>query len=179
MKIRVYFFPALKHNIVIMKMKFITAIVAFSITFGFSAFLTNLLAADYHLQFETAGNNRTGQQISAFLRQDIENGRKMDTFCKASASLPKYSEAVNEYVETSEALEDVNFPPDFRFAWQAHMKAWRSHADFLESHYSRKDFYEQQTYQIYSNQTGEINRTWLKVLDIGKKYGAVIPSNAY
>jgi len=160
-------------------MKFITAIVAFSVTFGFSAFLTDLLGANNRLYFQTAETNRTGKEITSLLEQDIENGQASAAVYRSGASLSEYSESVSSYVDASESIEDVNLPPDFRFAWQAHMNAWRRHADFLKSNdFSREGFYERDFFLNYSNQSAEIERTWLIVLDIGRKYGAVIPPNA-
>ncbi len=161
-------------------MKFITAVAAFAVTFGFSAFLTNFLGLSNQSQFQTARTNRTGQEISSFLQQDIENGEEMDAVCESVGSISEYSEAVGEYADASGAMEDVNFPPDFRFAWQAHMNAWRSHADFLDSNdFSSSELTEKEFLQAYTNQRVEIERTWLNVLNIGKKYGAIIPPNAY
>lgn len=160
-------------------MKFITAVAAFSIAFGFSAFLTRLFVPGNQSHFQTTKNKRSGQEISSLLQEDIENGREREAISQEGASVFEYSEAVNEYVDASEAIEDVNLPPDFRFAWQAHMNAWRRHADFLESNFSRKDFFEKRVFQTYLNQRDEIERTWLNVLDIGRKYGAFIPPNAY
>lgn len=160
-------------------MKFITVVVAFLVTFGFAVFLTTLLGANNRSQFPAIENNSTAREISAFIKQDVENGYEMDMAALSGASLFEYSEAVSAYVTVAEAAEDVNFPPDFRFAWQAHMSAWHKHADFLENRTSGKDFYEKEIYRNYSNQREEIKRTWLEVLDISKKYGAVIPQNAY
>jgi hypothetical protein len=163
-----------------MKMKFITAIVAFSITFGFSAFLTGLLGANSRLHCQATQTNRTGQEITSLLEQDIENGQESAEIYRSGASLSEYAESVGNYVDASESIEDVNLPPDFRFAWQAHMNAWRRHADFLKlNDFSREGFYERDFSLKYSNQLAEIERTWFNVLDIGRKYGAVIPPNAY
>ncbi len=92
-------------------MKFITAIVAFSIAFGFSAFLTDLFGANNQLHFQSAENNQTGQEISAFLQQDIENGQEMDAVCETSASYYEYSEAVGEYAADSAALANGEAEP--------------------------------------------------------------------
>lgn len=161
-------------------MKFITAIVAFSITFGFSAFITDLLGANNRLDFQATGTTRAGQDISSLLKQDIANGQESARVYRSGASLSEYAQSVSNYVDASESIEDVNLPPDFRFAWQAHMNAWRSHAEFLKSNgFSREGLYELDFSLTYSNQTDEIERTWRNVLDIGKKYGAIIPPDAY
>ncbi len=160
-------------------MKFITAIIAFSIAFGFSAFLTDLLGANNRLHFQAAETNQTAQEISSLLEQDIENGQQIDALNPSSMTLFEYSAVVGDYVDASESIEDVNLPPDFRFAWQAHMTAWRRHADFLNINSLSSNDLDETESRRYASQSLEIRRTWFKVLDIGKKYGAVIPPNAY
>lgn len=161
-------------------MKFITAVVAFSIAFGVSAFITDLLGANNRLHFQAAEINRTGLEITSLLERDIANGEESASVYRSGASLFEYAESVSDYVDASESIEDVNLPPDFRYAWQAHMNAWRRHGDFLKSNdFLNEGFYDRDFSLTYSNQTDEITRTWLNVLDIGEKYGAIIPPNAY
>jgi hypothetical protein len=170
MKICVYFFPALKHNIVIMKMKFITAIVAFSITFGFSTVLAGLLGE----------NNETAQKISSLLKQDIANGQRMDNAYQLGWSSFQYAKMVSDYVDKSQAIDDTNLPADFRIAWQAHMQAWNTHANFLSrSSCMKKKMTAEEISQITKEHKYEITTTWLDVLRIASKYDAVIPYNAY
>ena len=102
-------------------MKFITAVVAFSVTFGFAAFLTTLLGANQQLHFQAIENNQTAKDISAFIQQDVDNGEEMDSIAESATSLAEYSQAVTDYVDASESMEDVNLPTDFRLAWQDHM----------------------------------------------------------
>lgn len=161
-------------------MKFITAVAAFSVAFGFSVLTAGFLAANNQLHAQYAENNRAGDEISSLLRQDIGNGQERSETCQSTASFFECSEAFTEYVNASTAIEDVNLPPDFRFAWQAHMSAWRRQADFLKANsFSRNETSKSEFSRIYANQGFEIERTWFDVLDIGKKYGAVIPPDAY
>ena len=170
MKICVYFFPALKHNIVIMKMKFITAIVAFSITFGFSTVLAGLLGE----------NNETAQKISSLLKKDIANGQEMDAVYQSASSPFEYARVVSNYVDNSQAIDDTNLPADFRIAWQAHMHAWGVHANFLSiSSYKKDKMSAEEISQITTEHKYEITTTWLGVLRLARKYDAVIPYNAY
>jgi hypothetical protein len=170
MKICVYFFPALKHNIVIMKMKFITAIVAFSITFGFSTVLAGLLGE----------NNETAQKISSLLKQDIANGQRMDQAYHLGWSSSQFARVVSDYVDQSQAIDDTNLPADFTIAWQAHMQAWNTHANFLSrSSCMKKKMTAEEISQITTEHKYEITTTWLDVLRIARKYDAVIPYNAY
>lgn len=160
-------------------MKFITAVVVFSVTFGFAAFVTTLLGANQRLHYYAIENNSTSNQISAFIQRDVDNGQEMDIVAQYSPSLFEYSQAVQQYVDSSESMEDVNMPPDFRFAWREHMNAWRAQSDFLNSHYSRNVFDKKEFFRIYTNQNDEIKKTWFNVLEVAKKYNAIIPENAY
>jgi hypothetical protein len=170
MKICVYFFLPLKHNIVIMKMKFITAIVAFSITFGFSTVLAGLLGE----------NNETTQKISSLLKQDIANGQRMDQAYHLGWSSFQYAKVVSDYVDKSQAIDDTNLPADFRIAWQSHMQAWNTHANFLSSSSCmKKKMSAEEISHITTEHKYEITTTWLNVLRLARKYEAVIPYNAY
>jgi hypothetical protein len=153
-----------------MKMKFITAIVAFSITFGFSTVLAGLLGE----------NNETAQKISSLLKQDIANGYEMDAVYQATPSSFQFAKAVSDYVDKSQAIDDTNLPADFRIAWQAHMQAWNTHANFLSRNSCmKKKMTTEEISQITTEHKYEITTTWLDVLRIARKYDAVIPYNAY
>lgn len=153
-----------------MKMKFITAIVAFSIAFGFSTVLAGLLGE----------NNQTAQKISSLLERDIANGEKMDAIYSSHASPFEFARAVTEYVGNSQAIDDTDLPADFRIVWQAHMKAWRTHADFLSrSDCVKKRMSAEEISHIRTEQKYEIMTTWFDVLRMARRYDAVIPFNAY
>lgn len=153
-----------------MKMKFITAIVAFSITFGFSTVLAGLLGE----------NNETAQKISSLLKQDIANGQRMDQAYHSGWSSFQYAKVVSDYVDKSQAIDDTNLPADFRTAWQAHMQAWNTHANFLSrSSCMKKKMTAEEISQITTEHKYEITTTWLDVLRIARKYDAAIPYNAY
>jgi hypothetical protein len=170
MQICVYFSPTLKHNIDIMKMKFITAIVAFSITFGFSTVLAGLLG-------ET---NETAQKISSLLKQDIANGEEMDVVYQSAPSSLQYARVVGNYVDSSQAIDDTNLPEDFRIAWREHMQAWNTHANFLSrTGCIKKKMSAGETSQVITEHRDEITTTWLNVLRLARKHGASIPYNAY
>lgn len=152
-----------------MKLKFITAVVAFSITFGFSTVLAGLFSP----------NNQTAQKISLLLQQDIANGQAMDGTYQSVFSI-EFAEAVGEYTDNSQAIDDTNLPADFRFAWRNHMQAWRAHADFLNrGGCLRKSMSAEEISQIIIEQKYEINTTWMTVLRIARRHEAVIPYNAY
>ena len=151
-------------------MKFITAVVAFSITFGFSTALAGLFGE----------NNPTGQKISSLLEQDIQNGQEMEQIARFAPSPFEYAEEVSEYANNSQAIDDTNLPADFRVAWRTHMEAWRTYANFLNrSDSMRKRMSKEEISQIILAQKYEISVTWMNVLRIGARHGAVIPFNAY
>ncbi len=151
-------------------MKFITAVVAFSITFGFSTVLAGLLGE----------NNQTGQKISSLLERDIANGQEMEEISRFAYSPFEYAEVVTGYVDNSQAIDDTNLPPDFRIAWQTHMQAWRTHANFLNpSNCKKKKMSAAEIPHLITKQKYEITTTWLDVLRIARRHGAVIPFNAY
>ena len=153
-----------------MKMKFITAIVAFSITFGFSTVLAGLLGE----------NNETAQKISSLLKQDIANGQRMDQAYYSGWSSFQFAKVVSDYVDKSQAIDDTNLPADFRIAWQAHMQAWNTHANFLNrTNCVKKKMSAEEISHLTTEHKYEIMTTWLDVLRIARKYDAAIPYNAY
>ncbi len=153
-----------------MKMKSITAIVAFSIAFGFSALVAGLFAEP----------NVTGEEISALLLQDVSNGQEVDEVYQSTTSSSEYAHAVDNYAVKMDLLDDTDLPADFRAAWQAHKQAWRKYADFLAcSSLLKKRMSEEQLSRIDTGLNYQIAITWLNVLKFGKKYGADIPLDAY
>ena len=165
-----YLLKILEHNIVIMKLKSITAIVAFSIAFGFSALVAGLFAEP----------NVIGEEISALLRQDIANGQEVDEVYRFTTSSFEKARAVDDYAVKMELLDDNDLPADFRVAWREHKQAWRTQANFLARiSYLRNKMTAAEIAQITDKQGIQIDMTWLNVLRISQKHGAVIPSNAF
>lgn len=153
-----------------MKMKSITAIVAFSIAFGFSALVAGLFAAP----------NVTGDEISALLRQDIANGQEIDEVYQSTTSSSKRARAVDDYAVKMDLLDDTDLPADFRAAWQNHKQAWRAQANFLARiNYLKNKMSAEEISQISDKHGLQIDMTWITVLRIGHKYGAPIPKNAF
>jgi hypothetical protein len=164
-----------------MKMKYITAAFAFAVTFGFSVLVIGIPQENYAIRFfAIRADNETGRQISFLLQRDDDNGREMDANFKFAPSPARFAEAVNQYVNDSEKIDDANLPLDFRNVWLEHLKAWRAQADFLkQSNLSDEKITEAEFLQTYRYQNAEIRRTWFDVLDVARDYGAVIPRNAY
>lgn len=164
-----------------MKMKYITAIAAFALTFGVSALLIGVPQQHYTAHtFAIRADRETARQISFLLQQDDDNGREMDINSRFADSNEDIADAVNEYVNRSEAIDDARLPADFRNVWQAHMQAWRAQADFLkQSNLSDEAIADDDFIETYRFQKSEIERTWFDVLGVAEEYGAVIPTDAY
>lgn len=165
-----------------MKTKHITAAVIFAATFGASVFFVGVPQTSRRTTrtFSSYADSRTAMQISLFLQQDDDNGRLMEANIKNDPSPARYAEAVSRYVSHSEELEDVNLPPDFRYAWHEHLEAWRAQAEFLQaSDLSDEAILDAEFLGTYRRQNAEIRRTWFDVLDVAEKYGAAIPEGAY
>lgn len=151
-------------------MKSITAIVAFTIAFGFSSLVAGLFIEP----------NVTGEEITALLRQDIANGQEVDEVYQSAASSFRYARAVDDYAVKMDLLDDTDLPADFRAAWQEHKSAWRAQANFLaRTNYLKTKMSADEISQITEKQGLKIDMTWFNVLRICQKYGAVIPRNAF
>ena len=164
-----------------MKTKIITALVAFFATFIFSvglALMFTPIDQNQVVALRLSNNNRYARDISNLLRQDVQNG------IDRSDSDAEYDEAesVADYAQNSAQINDENLPRDFQNAWRTHMDAWQNYADFLrdlENPKFRGNFTEKQISQMNAEHNSKINTTWYEVLRIARKYGTVIPANAY
>ncbi|MGI8786773.1 MAG: hypothetical protein ACR2HG_03285 [Pyrinomonadaceae bacterium] len=164
-----------------MKMKHITAVVAFVITFGLCVLLLGVPENNLPTQSSRfQADNEMGQQIAFLLQEDDDNGRESGANSQLADTPFGYAEEVNQYVNHSEAIDDSNLPADFRIAWRAHLKAWRTNANFLKrSNLSNQKMTENEFYQAYNNQNREITETWLNVLNVARRYGVDVPPNVY
>lgn len=161
-------------------MKSITAIIAFTLTFGFSVALVGLVFGFP----QTVGFNNSfchikdQSNIVSLLQRDIRNGQIRDseintlsTPSPADMSLAEYTEFVNSYVDKSQSMYDANLPRDFQTAWRQHMKAWRNYADFLTRiNKTSVKITDRDFIQLEKEYNAEINRTWYKVLEIGDNH---------
>ena len=158
-------------------MKFITGIVAFTLTFVFSVALIGFPKADF-VPFEVRGDSQVQQNVASLLRRDIRNGRERDKKLDEMDLLsekPVYSEAyikvVNEYVDKSSSMDDADLPADFQVAWREHMQAWNDYADFINSSENGKTS-SCMLSRLEDNYNQEISITWEEVLRVGREYGA-------
>lgn len=159
----------MRDNIITMKTKHYTALFAFVATFAISATVAGFFKIEQGA-FVLWDETKTAQKITELLSKDIANGRER-------ILNEDYAITTLSYVDNSESLDDSNLPSDFRQAWRTHMKAWRNHSNFLIEGRNYKS--NAQIRRIWSKNTNEINRTWLKVLKIAEKHGAEIPAGAY
>ena len=165
----------------LMKSKIITALVAFFATFIFSvglALMFTPIDQNQVVALRLGNNNRYARDISNLLRQDIQNG------VDRRESYEEYDEAdsVAEYAQTSAQINDENLPRDFQSAWRTHMETWQNYADFLrdmENPKLRQNYTERQISLMNAEHNTKINTTWYEVLRVSRKYGTVIPANAY
>ena len=182
-----------------MRSKALLSIIAFLAAFGISVAVTPRASKPGFAPYVKRGcaQTETTRKITNLLQNDIENGvardRKLreirlEGFSRDSETYyVNFVKQTDEYVTASENIDDSELPADLRAAWREHLKAWRTHADFLN-----KNGYtppQERTYgigsgegslrNIYREQNNEINNTWYEVLRIARKYDAYIPPGAY
>lgn len=165
-----------------MKLKYIASAVAFSAAFFFSTLLIGFPVVNYSSPHQCRLQNRP--TVTSLLEQDIAFGEKLDARTnllyqkfgsdELTYSSKEYAQIVTEYISQSENLDDSTLPRDFRFAWRAHMQAWRDHAYFLDaakgSFFTRNS--ESEFFKVLQHQNQEITDTWRIVEVFGRKYGA-------
>ncbi len=162
-------------------MKFITKIIAFTLTFVFSVALvgfpqTDLTAFDFVIKKDL----QTQQNISSLLQRDIRNGEKRDKNLdeidfpsESSAYFEAYTTTIDEYTAKSSSMNDADLPLDFQIAWREHMQAWHDYADFLK--WSKTVKMEDSEFsQLDKSYDRGISLTWREVLRIGRNYGVTI-----
>ena len=134
--------------------------------------------------FKNRGNN-TARKIETLLREDDRYGRalnrKLFQIDKglvspfASSSYSEYADSISEYADQSENLSTDGLPQEFQIAWNAHMKAWRDYADFLnrwKDSSDRMKMNREKLYDFDNESNNEIKSTWYEVLRVADEYGA-------
>lgn len=152
-----------------MKTKHYSALFAFTAAFAVSAVIAQFFKVEQGAVVFW-NETKTAQKITRLLEQDIANGRER-------TSSRDYVITTLAYVDNSESIDDANLPSDFQRAWRRHMKAWRNHSDFLIEGRGYRS--KAQTERVWLKNVNEINRTWLRVLEIARKHHAEIPADAY
>jgi len=147
--------------------KVIIGVIAFAVTFIFSAGLVRIIFPAPAVQYVYVDRprviERNTNEIESFLRRDISNGdARMDY-----RYTENYDEAVMDYWKASSSMDASRFPQDFQESWREHMQAWRNYADYLsEKPSARRDRNEGKML------IDEINRTWEEVKSTGRTYGS-------
>ncbi len=176
-----------------MKTRIIAAVLSFSATFGCSTalmqFATETPAPQSYVL--RSNNYQTQQKVLLLLDQDISNNktrrkslRRFEGDYKppfTQFSLAEYSRAVNRYVNESESLDDSDLPRDFQYAWRAHMRVWREHAEMLNQMQDASKVRTMDSREIaqrFYAQNEAISSTWYRVLRIAANYGA-FPNDPY
>lgn len=149
--------------------KFTVAVVAFVVTFIFSAGLVRIFVPEPVIKTvyrdRTQFVERNENAIEQFLRRDIRNDATRSSYGDSD----EHPEAVMAYWKASSSMDDSEFPADFRAAWREHMKAWKNYGDYLSAA-QRGKISEQKRERL----NDEINRTWDDVLSIGRIYGSTL-----
>ncbi len=172
-----------------MRSKNIISTVAFVSAFVFSAAFASLFINESQpASFESyaisnvrtascSADDKTCTDITALLIQDIRNGDRRNSrydysFDDEDANVSvRRAESVVLYSAASRDMEDSHLPSDFRAAWRDHMKAWRVYSEFLTK-VSQTKIEDDKFENLESEYVYDINKTWAKVLKIGRGYGA-------
>jgi hypothetical protein len=163
--------------------RFITAIVAFAVTFIFSAGLVRIIFGEPQVSSVYFNRPQCSKRyvagIESFVLQDNRNGevrigkikRQFDSEGNYYAA---YADAVMEYSNVSSSMDANRFPQDFQDAWHTHMDAWRNYAEYLQDMKNTSVQEDSDIDEIKNAETrynSEINRTWMEVLRVGRSYG--------
>ncbi|MCD9187753.1 MAG: hypothetical protein LUM44_15135 [Pyrinomonadaceae bacterium] len=179
-----------------MRSKTILSIAAFIVAFGFSVFLASLfmtkplqtvfVSSDYGSRptscFKERFMSREARSISAFLRQDISNGRERDRDIYklrvgtrtpfGETAFDDYAVIIDEYVNEANNLNANDLPQDFQEKWEKHLKAWQDYAEFLNDLKGENVKSSERILRQDGQFNKEIDATWYEVLRVGKTYGA-------
>lgn len=179
-----------------MRSKTILSIAAFIAAFGFSVFLASLfmtkpiqpifLSSDYGSRSTSCFRDRfqsgEARSISAFLRQDISNGRERDRNIYqlrvgtrtpfGEAEFDDYANIIEQYVKEANNLETSDLPRDFQEKWEKHLNVWQDYAEFLNELKDEEVKSSERILRQDSQFNKEIDATWYEVIRVGKTYGA-------
>lgn len=166
-------------------MKRITfGIIAFFLTFGISTALVGLLFGFPKVSSHRhhAHHSPEALSIEYVLDQDISYGeyrRNSEVRLARSQGLERrlvipigsaeHARIVDRYASKASAIDASATPPDFRYAWNRHMKEWAKFSAFTNALANREA-----EYSGLSDNTAEINETWGQVIRIARRYGVHI-----
>lgn len=180
-------------NRIVMKTKLITALLAFSTTFGSTVAVSSFFKTETsaEVSYSQQVDRATRRKILRLLQQDIANGTERDRQVwklddsarppKSSENLNEYAKIIENYVDASASLDDSDLPAEFQTAWRSHMKIWREHSNFLaqlKNQEKREKIGAKTEAELYALQDAEITATWYETLRIAHGHGA-FPYGAY
>ncbi len=167
-----------------MRIKTILSTTAFIIAFGFSTAFASLFISENTFNLTSflkyKSSTPSAAPISALIREDVRNGRRLDRMFYGSDENPRFPSAefvaaVKEYVDDSSRIKACHLPLDFQTKWREHMKAWREYSEFLDrtSNSSNRDNLSSEAFENFEElHSRDINHTWREVLQTGTEYGA-------
>ncbi len=157
---------------------------AFFLTFGISTALVGLLfgfpkVSRHH---HHAHHSPEALSIEYVLDRDISYGedrRNSEVRLARGLGLERrlvipvgssdHARIVERYASKASAIDASATPPDFRYAWNRHMKAWTKFSAYTNALANREV-----EYSGLSDNTEEINETWGQVIRIARRYGVHI-----
>ena len=167
-----------------MRSKTILSIAAFTVAFGFSTALASLFISENtysQTNYLKYRSSTPSAAISALIREDIRNGRRLDRMFYRYENphlSAEFAVAVEQYVDESSSIKASHLPIDFQTAWREHMRAWREYSEFLNrtNNSSNLDDLSSEALENFEKlHSRDINHTWREVLQIGVEYGAAVP----
>jgi len=169
-----------------MRIKTILSTAAFIFAFVFSTAFASLFIsenASIQASYLKYKSSTPSAAISALIREDVRNGRRLDGAFYRSYENPRlpsaeFAVAVEEYIDDSSNIKASHLPIDFQTAWREHMRAWREYSEFLNRtrDSSNRDNLSGEALEKFEKlHSRDINHTWREVLQIGVEYGAAVP----
>ena len=176
-----------------MRSKNILSIAAFIIAFAFSAVFASLFVTKQTIPTETyvfadsgtrptscwhSRESYTADKIETFLRRDISNGRERDRKAYQTGedvgAFAQYTEAMEEYTDLANELNESGLPQNFQIAWREHVSAWNNYTEFLKNSGKAETRNIEQFRRAHDRYDNEVDTTWDEVLRVAKAYGAEV-----
>ncbi|MDQ3062067.1 MAG: hypothetical protein M3R14_04290 [Acidobacteriota bacterium] len=170
-----------------MRIKTILSTAVFIFAFVFSTAFASLFISENtfikvgYLKYKSIMSS--ADAVSALIREDVRNGRRLDGMFYGSYENPRlpsaeFAGAVEQYVDDSSSIKTSHLPFDFQTTWREHMRAWREYSEFLNrtSNSSNRDNLSSEALENFEKlHSRDINHTWREVLQTGIEYGADVP----
>jgi hypothetical protein len=166
-----------------MKLKYIAAIFLYFATFTLSVLIVGIP----RFKSEPANIRPSIKQpvrstepelearLRKFLQADKQTGRELSEdlskFRAVYVEVPAKKLATGILVKKMQSVDCLNLPDDFCAAWKEHVDAWSKKHDFLrQAHLANRQSIDKDLTKDYLLLTGEINRTYYRMLDVARRY---------